>query len=1199
MDDLTQFLNSVEASARKIIKQQSRRAQELAIRERAALTKSGIANSNSTKANACPANSIPREELRAKYTPGGALIVRASSPSTDEFERQPQSPANGRRSEHASDSDVVTNTCNLPKINSPTKAGSLQRQEPTGAPLSLPALDKRRKPLVKPSASSPTKKNPNAAKKILESPLYKSLAAAQAAAEAPTAFGGTRAVRKTLQDVDQVSILLRKMGLRDAGIKSPAARPDHAVEKRMCNACWAHPDKVTGCEHHPRVMPTSNVELQGPLSWQSGDLYVKYRSESDRETLWAAFVQLREQQQQNQLNDDQQPEMAVPEVTRHPVWAKFVTLLELENLRSLAETRRRNLTKTFIFDVNHLWLTNLDHFNVSMEQTRLESEAEKNSLQGRRDDAAVRNGYSQIPSISTARALTHAKMSGNYEPAGSSRASPQLEEPPMPTRRRRKRQRDAFYPLSLLVCGYQAASSSETLKPAAECIADALEQVPGLSLVGSRPVLWWHYPPDRELELELSRRHGSNDPKAPPVELTKVAAMFARDAIRSSSNAILVSLLICLDTPILAPKAFAWHVGSKMPPPCPTTSVAPPPRLWLPLRVAPPGILVTTRLETRLNSMLPCTIMLLNCMSNRDDHLLVGSDASLAVPNNGQHRRGWAKLNPDAFRQWLRLSASMCLVPDQVVPLRDVGVSAATPNAPHVGGRYCWHETRPVALGVELTRFRVARDYLYIVVNVLARGGSNDGTLFAIQMAHERMLDVRNCGKLAEYMAMLARRKQQEQREQELKQVEAKLAAGRLLLEAKRQEQQRIEAQLQVAAARAQDRLEGHHHGNSEKEEATTGTGDDGREWQLRVDQSVVLTVQGGWEQREMQEEGGVIFYRSVNSELPARHRFRWEPPVGWENVESVGESTEANPADAKLKDETNQDKDGDSDSDEEETDALAAEHAKNTSELANMARELLRDTQFLALLKEKLGLPADLIETNVSSSKKSISGGSQEHRVGQQDVLARLGLAGNEEKDVADGSKAALLASRMAKLTIPVHPEARRRVDKPGEGWKRLARCRLPQDFARRVYRPRVEAPRSAFINQTNHATPVGMLDPTEWSVHDPPEFIPELRAVFVPKASSDLAEKKAQWAEYERRLRLERPVAAAGPRRVELEEPEPLEEQEQSMEQLVAKAVLCARNNNLEGVRGELSLEEESGLTSVLMRRTSSRPRWTPAWT
>ncbi|KAJ8539094.1 hypothetical protein ON010_g12776 [Phytophthora cinnamomi] len=337
------------------------------------------------------------------------------------------------------------------------------------------------------------------------------------------------------------------MGLHDAtGVGSPAHRSDHAVDKRMCNACWAKPDKITGCEHHPRVYPKgrsaksvegdalallTSMELQGPTSWLSDDLFVKYRSEKDRETLWFAFVELKKQQQEietcGSANSKEQASLAViPIVTRHPICALFETLQNLENLRTQAETRKRNLTKTFIFDVNHIWLTNLDHFNHQPTRHRILEEAredeselvdpESRSLSGRRDEQAIREGYSQIQSISSARALKQTVSIGggpSYHgkmPTSSSQASLMHSAS---TRRRKAASRGGtpFRPLSLLVCGRWDH----------EAQPNVLERVPGVTLVGSTPVLWWRYEPDHEV---------SKDGAAPP-EYTKAVALFARNSV--------------------------------------------------------------------------------------------------------------------------------------------------------------------------------------------------------------------------------------------------------------------------------------------------------------------------------------------------------------------------------------------------------------------------------------------------------------------------------------------------------------------------------------------------------------------------------------------------------------------------------------------------------------------------------------------
>jgi hypothetical protein len=76
-----------------------------------------------------------------------------------------------------------------------------------------------------------------------------------------------------------------------------------------------------------------------------------------------------------------------------------------------SRTHKRNVTKTFIFDVNPIWLTNLDRFNHrpasqrSLDETPevegAKGDPESCSLSGRRGDRAIGGGYSQIQSTSS------------------------------------------------------------------------------------------------------------------------------------------------------------------------------------------------------------------------------------------------------------------------------------------------------------------------------------------------------------------------------------------------------------------------------------------------------------------------------------------------------------------------------------------------------------------------------------------------------------------------------------------------------------------------------------------------------------------------------------------------------------------------------------------------------------------------------
>lgn len=1224
-EQLAQFLSSVEASARRILKQQNRKQQELAARDREALARGDKATATTAKSDA----HVTRDELQASYS--SALVVQAPPP---------RSPA---RSESADDDRT------LPKLHTAASPQSEPAVRGSGAGSSLgsassplPAIDRsathqRREALVAAKHASRDRRAASGAK-LLASPLYRSLGKPKP----EPGFGSpTHSIKKALHDVDNVGILLRKMGLRGAA-GSPSQRPDHAVERRMCNACWASPDKLTGCEHHSRVLPpragrdaaavVRSLELQGPTSWLSDDLFVKYRSESDREALWDAFVQLKEDEKRAQEEEQeavlqghrlgpsqhptgqQQQLPVIPVVTRHPVLAKFFAQIALENLRTHAETRKRNQSKVFVFDVNHLWLTNLDHFNAHQvaktrrqqrrqlersEEVVQSSEAgdrgddqederdendddddnEGNALSDRRDEAAIRQGYSQIQSVSTSRALQHAVLPA-FDPSNSSFASssrhltspspgetahqtltsPLSQRPEFRTAtKKKKRGRLAAHPLSLVVCGrWQLDAQPNTL-----------DSVPGLTLTGTNRVLWWRYPYDGD-EVSGGDR---------TLERTKVVAMFARDAQLSSSNAILVSVVLALDSPLLSQLWFAWCVGSVAPPaplPLPDALLT----LQTPHRVSPcTWSLVSTPLQSRFDKLLPCTTVVLDNAAQAADHTLL-----LDEPFG--HRRHWPEMNPDGFRQWWL--ASDTLAPNYDVEPQACSVLTAQPNPVGVCGRFCWHSTDQV--DTLLCRSRGARDYHYIVHNDTT-SGSNAPMYFAASMVHEAMVGV-HAAKLSAYLALLAERQRQKDYEAALVEIEQKLQAGRLLLDAKRQEQKRIEQEL--AAAKVNNMRRSRSHVKSGGDDAVE------REWAERLQQSVVREEQGDWQLREVTaDDARVVFYHSLNPHLPPLHRYSWERPGEWQQRSSDDRDEDASkePDGENL---TSRSDASSSAASDKSDDALDAEKEANGEALAKITRGLLEDQQFLQILKDKLGLTA--LESAVSDHALVSKPHKQSHREGDSRALDgddnddALQLDWDDQMlaltEESDGAKASLMATKMAKLQLLPSHQARTRPMVPGEGWKRLKASALPRNFARSVYSSHTEGPRSAFINQPNHAAPVGMLDPADASAYEAREFIPELRTHFVPKANADLQERKAAWAEF-RRTRPPAAGEASGVRSAsgsggagsgaspstpldELLEGDPAEAQ-LTMEERVSKAVLCARNNNLEGVRlgwGWLSL-------------------------
>ncbi|EGZ11379.1 hypothetical protein PHYSODRAFT_548948 [Phytophthora sojae] len=1181
MDDLTTFLNSVESTARKILKQQNKKQQQQAARDRVALAKASTQQQNAAETSS---HTPTRDELRVAYASGGSLIITAPTSN----QKPPRSPS---RSEHSS-SEVADDGL-LPRLPPPRSPVASVPPGSIYSPLQLPAINRKGKP-------APGSNNRSSALKLLESPLYKSLTKLRAD---PGGFGvpaGTPPgpkLKKALREVDNVALLLRKMGLHDpTGAGSPAHRADHAVDKRMCNACWAKPDKVTGCEHHPRVFPKgrsaksiegdalallTSLELQGPTSWLSDDLFVKYRSENDREKLWFAFVELKKQQQEiearGSANAKEQVSLAViPIVTRHPICALFETLQNLENLRTQAETRKRNLTKTFIFDVNHIWLTNLDHFNQrptrhrildqAPEDEREQVDPESHSLSGRRDEQAIREGYSQIQSISSTRALKQAVSIGGgpsyYGKVSTSGSQASLMHSAS-TRRRKTASRgggDPFRPLSLLVCGRWDPENQPNV----------LDRVPGVTLVGNKPVLWWRYEPDHEVSKE----------GVPPPEYTKTVALFARNSVLSSSNSILVMLVLALDAPILSPLWFAWHVGSKMPPPeleaAIYTLAESETNFGRVMAFVSPCLrsLLSTRLESILDDLLPGTIALLNDAAQEEDHWLQLTELPSAPVG---HRRGWSEFTDrHNFRQWFLLTQGRTMSPRYDVVAQYCSVTTAHPNAPGVCGRYCWHETDPVEM--QLCRRRVEKDLIYVIQNHLT-SGPNDPTYFSVAMSHEIMVDVLGA-RLSSYLAMVAEREARAAYEKKLYEIEQKLEAGRLALEAKRQEQKRLEQELEAAAAQAEARSKGGI--NRATEEALE------QEWAHRLAGSTVLEQQGFWEMREITvDDSGVVFYHSLNSGLPVARRFLWEPPEEWEKSDDKDDGEVSRPPTTTRSTFSAASKFSAGSS---AVSSITAKQRANTEAQAALMQALLEDEQFLQQLKTKLGLSSRSRPTSratVRTGRRSLIFEDEEvdenyaRQVDLNDEMAALMGEG------MDRSKSALVAAKMAKLQLqlvqPAKAKGAQPVNRRGEGWKRLKTSRLPPNFARSVYKAHTEGPRSSFINQTNHATPVGMLDPADCSPYEPPEFIPELRAHFVPRPAEDLQEKKMQWAEFLRAQKaagtpsavIRRGAVAKNESEVadDMFEPDP-SQQSETKEQREAPALLCARNNNLEGL--ELALDQ-----------------------
>ena len=108
-----------------------------------------------------------------------------------------------------------------------------------------------------------------------------------------------------------------------------------------------------------KVSSDHSVELQGPIDYSIHGLKMKYRGEEAREAAFENWMAVNNYSQKVFDTDEQ----IIPTVNleRHPLFLYFDNFIETENLKVLMRTKNRLLMKRFVFDVHEVWLSNLQH----------------------------------------------------------------------------------------------------------------------------------------------------------------------------------------------------------------------------------------------------------------------------------------------------------------------------------------------------------------------------------------------------------------------------------------------------------------------------------------------------------------------------------------------------------------------------------------------------------------------------------------------------------------------------------------------------------------------------------------------------------------------------------------------------------------------------------------------------------------------
>ncbi|OQR84486.1 hypothetical protein ACHHYP_13312 [Achlya hypogyna] len=984
-NDLIQFVHNVESSAKKILKDHTKRVRLEAARDR-------VEKARGHKPE--PAKSISRDELKAAY---GQSVLIIGAPK----EARPETL--------------------MPVLSSSAPVHPVEGAS-TKDPLVLPSLRKQ-------------ELRDKAAAKLLQSPLYKGLA--------------KPSVKHALDQLHAVDDL-RTLGLGLAPKRSTHVH-EHSTERRMCNACWAEPMKRTRCEHGLHGNPRDLVEVQGAMSWTIDDLFHKYRAEREREAAWVASTEL-------QATGDAS---VVPVLERHPLYVKYFHTVAADNQYVAHLSRAKNKTKEFVLSVHTVWLSNLDHFNAVFHA----EDPSARGLRRRLDALAIQHGFSQIQSVSAACALQHTEHV-EASPLFSHGDLPVLAQAaaPMAAGTRRKSPVDdrGFVSLSVLACGRM----------------DFLGQVPGTVPLSAFPGLWWC-----------------------TLEVTRPAALYVRDARLSSSDTILVHVLLALDSPVLAPRWFAWVPGS-----------------------------VAAAVERELLFLfgtIPATAVVLSALptvvSPLDDYL----PSAVLIAN------GWDERWPDKpefnaleFRQWLRYAT---VPPDFESQAKAYGIRGGYLNQTGLSGRFSWHSD-DVVDAEDLIRVRLEKDYAVVAENRRACG-SNDPNMYTLAMRHEAIDAIHTSG-LHVFMAAKARQLEEERLRQQMLEIEVKLQAGRLALDAKRAEKRRLETAALVQQEQRQLQLDG-----KDAVEATTID-----EWRDRVADSVVVREWQSWEVRR-HGPTQVLFYHHTNPEV--QNGNAWTPPHGWP-LDDEAAPPEPSPRSSEA--------------------STVSVHGDD-NEVATLARQLTENEEFLALLREKLGLSERSGKKRSAAVDDEASSDSDESDDDDDGIAAKVLRTLEREDSIQDTTS--MSVKRLTRLQITREATPTQPI-RPGEGWKRLDVAKLPKSFAKKVYEPSIATPPPASLGQPNLPVVAGIIDPAKTGTYVQPNDVPDFHEHFVPSLDAEvvLMNKVLQTqAKRVKQTSIAEVFADADPND---EEPVDIASEADN----IRKAVLYTRNNNVTELEGMFDL-------------------------
>lgn len=347
--------------------------------------------------------------------------------------------------------------------------------------------------------------------------------------------------------------------------------------------------------------------------------------------------------------------------------------------------------------------------------------------------------------------------------------------------------------------------------------------------------------------------------KDPDREVTQAAMRYFRDA-RSTNDTILCNGALALDTAVLFPVITAWEAFAQKPLPYPGEEVLP----MIPMVAVKEMQIFSEALISPIAVRLSPTVLVFTGAA------LEGVDYSHTF--HGTPRSGCQRYLPTRNEHGFREQIEVRLLDtDANISTVIFGItkSGAVPNNTFVNARSIYHNS--VAITEHINRPRLAKDYLYVIVNV-EHCGSNAATSYTTRM------------KSAEMVGLTSSAFQQyEDNYQKI--LELRDTFGKQLALDARIE--RLENDLKIKSAAKQRAIQQELQYALEKRMKKITKTEGG--WRKRFGCSELVEVQGNWERRRDLRGGMIFFHRitplAVASDERCADTCQWEVPSTWDGA--------------------------------------------------------------------------------------------------------------------------------------------------------------------------------------------------------------------------------------------------------------------------------------------------------------------------